>query len=134
MGELQTNQSKNGLPALPPSAKAAPINASFAAEAPPPDADAASQINQQAQGADQAEQDALKDAPQDANAGAQAAAPAPIPAPAAPPKTIALGQTISEVTANMGQPKSVIDLGAKKIYVYPDMKVIFNGGKVTDVQ
>ena len=24
--------------------------------------------------------------------------------------------------------------GAKKIYVYPDLKVTFNGGKVSDVQ
>jgi hypothetical protein len=34
----------------------------------------------------------------------------------------------------MGKPKSIMDLGKKKIYVYPDMKVIFNNGKVTDIQ
>jgi hypothetical protein len=45
-----------------------------------------------------------------------------------------VGQTIDEVTAALGQPKSVVDLGAKKIYVYPDMKVTFKGGKVSDVQ
>ena len=38
------------------------------------------------------------------------------------------------MTAILGQPKSVVDLGAKKIYVYKDMKVVFNSGKVTDVQ
>jgi hypothetical protein len=38
------------------------------------------------------------------------------------------------VTGILGQPKSVVDLGAKKIYVYPDMKITFNNGKVTDVQ
>jgi hypothetical protein len=134
MGELQTNQSKGGLPALPPSAKAAPVNTSFAAAAPPPDADAANQINEQAQGADQAEQEALKDAAQ--NAGDQGAA-TPLAAPApppAPPKTISLGQTIDEITGNLGQPKSIVDLGAKKIYVYPDMKITFNNGKVTDIK
>ena len=51
-----------------------------------------------------------------------------------PPKTIGLGQTIDEVTGILGQPKSVVDLGAKKIYVYSDMKITFNNGKVTDVQ
>ena len=30
--------------------------------------------------------------------------------------------------------KNIVDLGAKKIYVYKDMKVTFTAGKVTDVQ
>lgn len=58
---------------------------------------------------------------------AQAGAP-----PTAP--TIALGQTIDQVTATMGTPQQIIDLGSKKIYKYPDMKVIFIDGKVSDVQ
>ena len=52
---------------------------------------------------------------------------------AAPP-TVALGQTPDQVTAALGKPKSVMDLGNKKIYVYQDMKVTFNGGKVTDIK
>lgn len=44
------------------------------------------------------------------------------------------GWCIEEVTGAMGQPKNIVDLGAKKIYVYEDMKITFNGGKVTDVQ
>ena len=67
-------------------------------------------------------------APADGGPSAAAAAPA------APPAEISLGQTIDQVTAILGQPKSVVDLGAKKIYVYKDMKVVFNAGKVTDVQ
>jgi len=125
METLQKNQNKGGLPAVPPSANTPPVKADFAAIAPPPDPDAANQINQQAQGADQAEQEALNTmppAPQDA--GAQAG----------PPKTIAVGQSISDVTGSLGQPKSVVDLGAKKIYVYPDLKVTFKDGKVSDVQ
>jgi hypothetical protein len=132
MNNLQTNQGKGGLPTLPPSAKAATTKADFTNGAPPPDADAANQINQQAQGADQAEQEALSQSGTDAGSGSAAAAP--IAAPPAPPKTIALGQSIDDVTAALGQPKSVIDLGTKKIYVYPDMKITFKAGKVADVE
>jgi hypothetical protein len=38
------------------------------------------------------------------------------------------------VTGALGAPKSIVDLGVKKIYVYKDMKVTFKNGKVTDVQ
>ena len=34
----------------------------------------------------------------------------------------------------LGQPKRVIDLGTKKIYVYHDMKITFKAGKVSDVE
>jgi hypothetical protein len=34
----------------------------------------------------------------------------------------------------MGQPKQLVDLGAKKPYSYPNMKVFFVDGKVSDVQ
>jgi hypothetical protein len=33
-----------------------------------------------------------------------------------------------------GKPDKVIDLGAKKIYVYKDLKITFMDGKVSDVQ
>ena len=59
------------------------------------------------------------------------------PAPtdnAAPPKTIALGQTTDQVVEILGQPQKIVNLGAKQMYFYPDMKVIFTNGKVTDVQ
>jgi hypothetical protein len=61
-------------------------------------------------------------------------------APAAPAgggggsTTIGVGDSIDSVTAKMGAPAKVIDLGAKKIYTYPDMKIIFMNGKVSDVQ
>jgi hypothetical protein len=44
------------------------------------------------------------------------------------------GQTTDEVTAALGQPKTISDLGAKKIYIYPDVKVTFVDGKVTNVE
>ena len=32
------------------------------------------------------------------------------------------------------QPQKIVNLGAKQMYFYPDMKVIFTNGKVSDVQ
>ena len=66
--------------------------------------------------------------------GGQAAVAAPPAAPAGPPPSIDLGQTIDQVTASLGQPKNIVNLGAKKIYVYKDMKITFKDGKVSDVQ
>jgi hypothetical protein len=48
--------------------------------------------------------------------------------------TIALGQTTDQVTAAIGAPKQIVDLGSKQIYKYPDMKIIFIDGKVSDVE
>lgn len=92
-------------------------------------------------------------------AGAQSSAPAPIAAPAAPadaatqpamapiappppptdapaaaPKTVSLGQTKDQVTAILGQPQRVAHVGAKEIDYYPDMKVTYLNGKVSDVE
>ncbi len=91
-------------------------------------------------------------APEDTTAAPEAAAPAPAaaappppplpdippppPPPADPPPTqsIGVGQTIDQVVAAMGKPKSIVDLGAKKIYVYPDIKVTFVNGKMTTAE
>jgi hypothetical protein len=68
--------------------------------------------------------------PSDASAGNQS----PPDNASSTPKTIALGQTKDEVVATLGQPQKVVNLGAKEIYVFPDMKVTFLNGKVADVQ
>jgi hypothetical protein len=125
MGDLQKKQGQGGLPAAPASAQAAPVKSSYASIAPPPDPDAATEIQQQSQQADQSEQEVASAVPPTAGGGD--------PAPAAP-ATIALGQTTDQVTAALGAPKRIIDLGAKKIYVYQDMKVTFRAGKVSDVE
>lgn len=129
LGDLKSKGGQGGLPAVPASAKAAPAEAQFAAIAPPPDPNAAAEIQQQSKEADQAEQEVATQAPDASGPSAAAAA-----APAAAPAEISLGQTIDQVTAILGQPKTVVDLGNKKTYVYKDMKVVFVGGKVTDVQ
>jgi hypothetical protein len=63
-----------------------------------------------------------------------AAAEAPAAAPAAPPATVEIGQTPDQVTAILGQPDKILNLGPKQIYVYKDLKVTFVKGKVTDAQ
>jgi hypothetical protein len=89
---------------------------------------------QQAAGGDANNQ---QQAPAAGDANQQAAAPAadaPAAAPAAPPATVEIGQTPDQVTAILGQPEKIINLGAKQIYVYKDLKVTFVKGKVTDAQ
>jgi hypothetical protein len=89
---------------------------------------------QQSAGGDannQQQASAAGDANQQAAAPAAADAPA---APAAPPATVEIGQTPDQVTAILGQPEKIINLGAKQIYVYKDLKVTFVKGKVTDAQ
>jgi hypothetical protein len=77
-------------------------------------------------GGDQAQQGAQQ-------GGGQAAAPAAA-APPAQPQSIDKGSTEDQVIAAFGQPDKIVNLGAKKLYIYKDMKITFVGGKVTDVQ
>ena len=66
--------------------------------------------------------------------------PRPAAVPAVPgtagraTSTIRLGQTREEVTAILGPPEKQILLGAKTIFVYRDLKVVFVDGKVTDAE
>lgn len=55
-------------------------------------------------------------------------------AAAAPPQTISLGQTPDEVVAVLGKPDRKVELGPKTVLYFKDMKVIFQDGKVADVQ
>lgn len=131
MGELKDKQGKSGLPSAPASAQTAPVQSAFAAVAPPPDPNAANEIKEQMGEADKSEQEVASAAPAPDSVAPPAAPAAATPAPTT---NIALGQTVDQVTAALGAPKSVVDLGAKKIYVYQDMKITFKGGKVSDVQ
>lgn len=61
--------------------------------------------------------------------------PPPADEPQAPPKALALGDTKDKVISELGQPEKIAKgAGTKEIYYYKDMKVIFVGGKVTDIQ
>jgi len=124
LAELHKTQGKKGLPAAPAEATGAPVPAAFAASAPPPDASAKAEISQQASAADEAEGEAVASvsaAPVDAASAAGAGA-------------VAVGQSIAAITAALGDPIKVIDLGAKKIYMYPDKKIIFSNGVVDRIE
>lgn len=55
-------------------------------------------------------------------------------APPAEPAQIEKGQSPDQVKAALGQPDKIVNLGAKQIFVYKDIKVTFINGKVADVQ
>lgn len=114
--ELRSKQGQGGLPLLPSTAAGAPVQAAFAAEVPPPDDNIAAELRQEENQASQAEQQVVGQAS------------------AETPATIALGQTTSQVAEILGSPEKIVELGARTIYVYKDLKVTFTDGRVTDVQ
>jgi hypothetical protein len=122
---VTSGKGKGDLPAVPAADRGPAVDAAFAQGAPPPDANAQAEITAQANAADQAERE---------DASAAVAAGSPGAGPSGPPPTIALGQTTDQVTAAIGQPTRIVDLGAKKIFTYPDMKIVFMNGKVSDAQ
>lgn len=83
---------------------------------------------------DSGQQDQQGQDAQGQNAQAQQQEPQQPAAPPQPPPTIQLGQTPGEVTGALGQPEKIVNLGAKQIYYYKDMKITFVKGKVSDVQ
>jgi hypothetical protein len=131
--QLQTSQGQGGLPPAPASAQTAPAETAYAQIAPPPDPNGATELAQTDQQATATEQADAAQAQQEGPSASDDAS-APTAAPVAAPATIALGQSIDDVTTALGQPVTVIDLGSKKIYKYKDMKVTFVNGKVTDVE
>ena len=58
----------------------------------------------------------------------------PAPPTDQPPATIEVGQTVDQVVAILGQPQKIVKLAAKQIYIFKDLKVTFDKGKVSDVQ
>jgi hypothetical protein len=71
-------------------------------------------------------------AEQQAQGGPQGAQPAT--QQQAEPQTIQLGQSTDQVLAVLNKPEKMVNLGAKQIFVYRDLKVTFVDGKVSDVQ
>lgn len=54
--------------------------------------------------------------------------------PVGEPAKVTLGMSKADVQKSLGAPNKVMDLGAKTIFVYSDVKVTFQNGKVADVQ
>jgi hypothetical protein len=50
------------------------------------------------------------------------------------PKTVEVGQTIEQVDQILGAPQKILKAGTKVIYIYQDLKVTFENGKVADLQ
>ena len=125
--ELQSKEGNGEVPASPSSAKSQPIPALYASVAPPPDTNVAAEIQQQAIEADRAETEVASAASEESGV--------PLVATPSAPATIALGQTPEEVTAVLGAPPKVADLGpGGMIYYYEGMKVIFKDGRVSSVK
>jgi len=135
LGELSAHAGQGGLPAAP--AGFQQTDAPYASAAPPSDPNVEQELTQGEQEANQTQQAVLNQAaPQ--GAGRQVAQGGEVSAigavaPSAPVR-VALGQTPSQVTANKGAPRQIVNLGAKRIYVYPDMKIYFINNKVSDVK
>ena len=60
----------------------------------------------------------------------------PLPAPSmeVQAKAVYLGQTIEQVDQILGAPQKILKAGAKVIYVYQELKITFENGKVADLQ
>lgn len=58
----------------------------------------------------------------------------PATASAVETKTIKLGMSPDQVKKSLGNPDKIVDLGAKQVYIYKDMKVVFLNSQVSDVQ
>jgi hypothetical protein len=56
----------------------------------------------------------------------------PLAPPPIPKST--LGFSPQQVVADLGQPRKVINLGSKMVYIYKDVKIVFIDGKVVDIQ
>ena len=122
LADLHSRQGRDGIPAPPAAAQRPPVETAYAAAAPPPDPNVASEVSEQADLAAQAEGAVLEQAQS-----------APPPA-AGGPASVTLGMTIDQVTALLGQPQVVGDVGSRKTYFYGNMKVVFTDGKVSDIQ
>jgi hypothetical protein len=128
LDKLNADQGRNGLPALPPGTGGM-TDAAFASQLQAEDK-ALDELSLAVKDADQSEQATM-------NQGASPGGSAPAYAPAGGPPsgaTLALGMSIAQVVAAMGQPRNTVDLGARQIYIYPNLKVTFQNGRVSDVQ
>jgi len=121
LGELQQKQGHGGIPLAPPTA---PQQSALAAAAPPPDSNVKSELAQQSQEADQAEQQLLR----------EASASGPAQADRASNKTIVRGQTIADVVAIMGDPEGIANIDGKTIYRYDRKKLTFVDGKLAEIR
>jgi hypothetical protein len=90
--------------------------------------------DQQQGGGDQQQQGGQDQGQQQAGGGGGGGGQDQQPQQPAQPQTIEKGMTADQVTGVLGNPDKIVNLGAKQLYIYKDMKVTFLNGKVSDVQ
>jgi hypothetical protein len=141
MAEMKDHPGQGGLPAPPAEAIQGTKEAPYAAAAPAADLNGAAELDQTAKQGTETEQQVVAEAtaPDDSNASAPpigGVAPEPTSPPSDPaaPIVIALGQTEAQVIAGKGQPTNKVAFPNKTVFIYPDMKITFVDGKVSDVQ
>ena len=134
MAQMKDHPGEGGLPAPPAEAIAGTKQAPYAAAAPPPDPNGAAELDKEAAQGAEVEQQVIAEAdPSEGGAaGPGNAAPAAAPAPS---RTVAitLGMTPEQVIASKGQPTNKVNFPTKQVFIYPDMKITFVKGKLTDV-
>ena len=136
---MKDHPGQGGLPAPPAEAISGTKQAPYAAAAPAPDPNGAAELDKEAEQGAEVEQQVAAEAttdeasPTTAQADTPAAAAAPAPRHSGP-VAITLGMTPAQVIENKGQPTSKVNFPNKQLYVYPDMKITFVNGKLTDVQ
>jgi hypothetical protein len=142
MADMKDHPGQGGLPAPPADAISGTKEAPYAAAAPAADPNGAADLDQTAQQGAQTEKQVVAEAtaPDDTPAGAASSSPiGGVASPPAPPATrgpavIALGQTPEQVIAMKGQPTNKVVFPSKTVFIYPDEKITFKNGKLTDVQ
>jgi hypothetical protein len=148
MAEMKDHPGQGGLPAPPAEAISGTKEAPYAAAAPAADPNGAAELDQTAQEGVQTEKQVVAEAtaPDGTETTTRAASSSPIDGMAPPaqtatmppatrgPAVIALGQTPEQVIAMKGQPTNKVAFPTKTVFIYPDMKITFKNGKLTDVQ
>ena len=134
--QLQNGQGQNGMPAVPPQ-ETGVVKAAYTDDIHPDD-QAERELSAVVDDANRAEQDVLSQ-------GAQAPPPQAVPAespaafqpqPQAQPsgQPVTRGMSIMEVENAMGAPTSTMNLGARRIYIYSNLRITFVNGLVSDIQ
>jgi hypothetical protein len=148
MAEMKDHPGQGGLPAPPAEAISGTKEAPYAAAAPAADPNGAAELDQTAQEGAQTEQQVAAEAtaPDGTETTTRAASSSPIggvaptaqtattPPATSGPAVIALGQTPEQVIAMKGKPTNKVAFPTKTVFIYPDMKITFKNGKLTDVQ
>ena len=125
---LGENQGKGGIPKGPaPTTKPNPEGQVD------PDPNVAEELKQVDAEGDDAEKEVTAEASVDDGSADTAAADAP-PAPQGDGSAVQIGESMNDVVKAMGMPKQIMNQGTAQVWVYNDVKVTIQNGKVVDVQ